>query len=166
MVFYPQRITERLDTRYTALLSLPGFHQVYLEDLAAHPAPTMGLQLLRLLVAEPEEAQQLAQRLVQQAQADPLALPMPFSDLLSLLETILVYRLSSLTHSEIQVMLGLTHVDLLRLLRRRFGVLPSVQEDRIRSLSLAQVEALAEALLDFQTPGELSAWLDGRANQI
>ena len=176
VVFYPQRITERLDTRYTALLSLPGFHRVYLEDLAAPPAATMGLQL-------------------------------PFSDLLNLLETILVYRLPSLTHSEIQAMLGLTHADLkqsrfyqevfgegqkegqkeglekgqreglekgrqeesvmlvLRLLRRRFGALPSVQEERIRSLSLAQAEALAEALLDFQTPGELAAWLDDRTDQ-
>ncbi|MBK8750332.1 MAG: DUF2887 domain-containing protein [Candidatus Competibacteraceae bacterium] len=209
VVFYPQRTTERLDARYTALLSLPGFHRVYLEDLAAHPA-TMGLQLLRLLVTEPEEAQQLAQRLVRQAQADPVALLLPFPDLLNLLETILVYRLPSLTHSEIQAMLGLTHADLkqsrfyqevfgegqkegqkeglekgqkeglekgqreglekgrqeesvmlvLRLLRRRFGALPSVQEERIRSLSLAQAEALAEALLDFQTPGELAAWLD------
>ncbi|MBK8535874.1 MAG: DUF4351 domain-containing protein [Candidatus Competibacteraceae bacterium] len=29
---------------------------------------------------------------------------------------------------------------------------------------LTQVEALAKALLDFQTPGELAAWLDDGAN--
>jgi len=38
--------------------------------------------------------------------------------------------------------------------------LPSVQEEQIRRLSLAQAETLAEALLDFRTPQDLAAWLE------
>jgi len=48
----------------------------------------------------------------------------------------------------------------LRLLRRRFGApLISTHQQQIRRLSLEQAEALIEALLDFQTPDDLGAWL-------
>jgi len=47
----------------------------------------------------------------------------------------------------------------LRLLRRRCGKLSPDQEGRIRSLPLAQLEALAEALLDFHGAADLERWL-------
>ena len=47
----------------------------------------------------------------------------------------------------------------LRQLRRRCGDLTASQEARIRALPLPQLEALAEALLDFQGADDLSAWL-------
>ena len=47
----------------------------------------------------------------------------------------------------------------LRQLRRRCGGLTPSQEARIRPLPLPQLEALAEALLDFQGADDLEAWL-------
>ncbi len=47
----------------------------------------------------------------------------------------------------------------LRQLRRRCGDLTPDLESRIRALSLARLEALAEALLDFQAVDDLNAWL-------
>ncbi len=47
----------------------------------------------------------------------------------------------------------------LRQLQRRCGVLTPTQEARIRVLPLPQQEALAGALLDFQTAADLEAWL-------
>ena len=47
----------------------------------------------------------------------------------------------------------------LRLLRRRCGELTPQQVARIRALPLERLEALAEALLDFQNPQDLDAWL-------
>ena len=47
----------------------------------------------------------------------------------------------------------------MRLLQRRCGGLTPSQEARIRALSLPQLEALAEALLDFQAAADLEAWL-------
>jgi predicted transposase YdaD len=41
----------------------------------------------------------------------------------------------------------------LRLLRRRLGTLSADVEDRIHTLPVADLEALGEALLDWQTPG-------------
>jgi predicted transposase YdaD len=47
----------------------------------------------------------------------------------------------------------------LRLLRRRCGELTPQQVARIRALPLERLEALAEALLDFQNLQDLDAWL-------
>ncbi len=47
----------------------------------------------------------------------------------------------------------------IRLLQRRCGGLTPSQEARIRALPLPQLEALAEALLDFQAAADLEAWL-------
>ena len=47
----------------------------------------------------------------------------------------------------------------LRLLSRRCGPLSAEQESLIRSLPLERLEALAEALLDFEGMADLNAWL-------
>ncbi|MFP4007346.1 MAG: DUF4351 domain-containing protein [Spirulinaceae cyanobacterium] len=47
----------------------------------------------------------------------------------------------------------------LRLLSRRLGTVSPQQEETIRNLSLTQLEALSEALLDFTTSADLDTWL-------
>ena len=47
----------------------------------------------------------------------------------------------------------------LRLLDRRCGSLSDATTARIQGLPLEQLEALAEALLDFSGPADLEAWL-------
>lgn len=55
---------------------------------------------------------------------------------------------------------GLGELDItLRLLQRRCGGLTPEQDAQIRALPRPRLEALAEALLDFQGSGDLSAWL-------
>jgi predicted transposase YdaD len=51
----------------------------------------------------------------------------------------------------------------LRLLSRRCGPLSAEQESVIRSLPLERLEALAEALLDFEGMADLHAWLAANA---
>ena len=46
-----------------------------------------------------------------------------------------------------------------RQLNRRCGPLSAATTSRIQSLPLEQLEDLAEALLDFQGPNDLTAWL-------
>ena len=48
---------------------------------------------------------------------------------------------------------------ILRMLRRRLGPLAPTQEVRIQTLPLTELENLGEALLDFQTAADLTAWL-------
>jgi hypothetical protein len=52
----------------------------------------------------------------------------------------------------------------LRLLQRRCGTLSSAQQCRIQALPLAALETLAVALLDFQGPEDLAAWLNRHAS--
>ena len=51
----------------------------------------------------------------------------------------------------------------LRLLSRRCGPLSAEQESVIRSLPLERLEALAEALLDFEGMADLNSWLVANA---
>ena len=48
----------------------------------------------------------------------------------------------------------------LRLLTRRLGALPLEQAERIKGLSVLQLEDLGEALLDFTDLAELEVWLE------
>ena len=51
----------------------------------------------------------------------------------------------------------------LRLLNRRCGPLSVATTAQIQALPLEQLEALADALLDFQGPADLVAWLAANA---
>jgi Uma2 family endonuclease len=49
---------------------------------------------------------------------------------------------------------------ILRLLARKLGVIDDSFLDRIKALTISQLESLGEALLDFESSDELNAWLD------
>ena len=49
---------------------------------------------------------------------------------------------------------------IMRLLTRRIGTVEPELEERIRQLSLTQLEDLAEALLDFSDEDDLVVWLE------
>jgi hypothetical protein len=51
----------------------------------------------------------------------------------------------------------------LRQLRRRLGPLPQSRREAIEKLPLPRIEALGEALLDFDSPDDLSRWLQKNA---
>jgi hypothetical protein len=50
----------------------------------------------------------------------------------------------------------------MRLLNRRFGVLSPQLQERIQRLSVAELEDLGEALLDFSAVADLEAWFGDR----
>ena len=50
----------------------------------------------------------------------------------------------------------------LRLLARRLGAIPVLIQAQIETLSLEQLEALGDALLDFSDTAELESWLNTR----
>lgn len=54
----------------------------------------------------------------------------------------------------------------LRQLRHRLGALEAETETRIRALSFEQLEQLSEALLDFNSPDDLAAWLRAHAEEV
>jgi flagellar biosynthesis/type III secretory pathway protein FliH len=48
----------------------------------------------------------------------------------------------------------------LRLLRRKLGTVSPEAETAVRTLTHERLEGLADALLDFATPADLTCWLD------
>ncbi|MFN7518800.1 MAG: DUF4351 domain-containing protein, partial [Dolichospermum sp.] len=108
---------------------------------------------------------------------------------LDLVESILVNKFTQLTLEEIQKMLNLKETDItqsrfyqevleigekkglqqgvqqgeanltIRLLKRRCGNLTAIQEQKVRSLSISQLESLGEALLDFPNMSDWENWL-------
>ncbi len=52
----------------------------------------------------------------------------------------------------------------LRQLARRLGAISPAQENTVRKLSLAGIETLGEALLDFRSNSDLARWLKSHAS--
>ena len=183
VVIYPSRRVDIAQTRhYEELLNSERVRRLYIDELSAEGSESLGVRLVQLVVTPEAEAVAAARSLVAQTRnLDDNQQP----QILDLIETIIVYKLPSLSREEIQQMLGFTDIDIkqtrfyqdvfaegrqegrqegevalvLRLLTRRFGELkPSVVE-QIRGLSLPEVEALAEALLEFSQIAELENWL-------
>ncbi len=188
VVIYPNRQTETGKTfHYDLLLASSRVSRIYLDELEPLANDPFSLRLLKLIVTPADKsvvfAQQIAKQTYGQISQKQLQL-----QLIDLLETIMVYKLPTLSREEIQRMIGLTDVDLkqtrfyqdvftegrtegkqeegvnivLRLLRRRFGSLDSAIEARIQGLKLSVIEVLVEQLLDFTDISELEIWLENQ----
>lgn len=187
VVIHPHRRSERLDDRrYGSMVMLPEVRQVYLEDWADVPAATVGLRLVQLLVSAANEAPTKARQLLREPPtAGERALPETV--LLDLVETILVYKLPTMSREEVRRMLELHDVDLrqtrfyrevfaegltegetrgeargeAKLLRkqltRRFGPLPAWAEAKLAEAEPARLEAWGERVLDAATLEEIFA---------
>jgi predicted transposase/invertase (TIGR01784 family) len=176
VLIYP---TPRVDIgetgHYTELLESARITRIYLDELEENPE-SIGISLLKLVVSPEEIAMTQARALVRRSKEE-MEEGIPQREILDLVETIIVYKLPRLSREEIQEMLGFTDVDLketrfyqdvyaeaevnlvIRQLKRRFGELDSNLVEQIQALGVSELEALAEALLDFDTVADLESWL-------
>lgn len=133
----------------------------------------MELGIVELILEPEETAVGKAKQLLSQAQQ---ASQLPLAVIMELIETTMVYKFPQLSRQEIIQMLELatdskqTRVYqegledgerslILRLLTRKFGELSNQVRAQIESLSLEQLEALSEVLLDFSSLEDLTRWL-------
>ena len=158
--------------------------RLYLEDLLHQDDLSPNLALLRLIVTPKDQAGLAARKILNSVSTEA-----EFQLKLDLVESILVNKFTQLTLEEIQKMLNLKEADItqtrfyqevleigekkglqqgvqqgeanltIRLLKRRCGNLTAIQEEKVRSLSISQLESLGEALLDFQNMSDLENWL-------
>ncbi|MCT0217073.1 DUF2887 domain-containing protein [Synechococcus sp. CS-1330] len=157
---------------------LQEVHWISLEELSRQPNLDPLLNLLTLPIRpESELAASSQQILARRPDLDAVVLPM------------LVQRFPQLTEAEIMVIAGIPREEIrhtravqdwlaegeakgrqegealgeakvtLRQLNRRCGPLSEATTAEIQALPLEQLEALADALLDFQGPADLAAWL-------
>ncbi len=179
VVIFPKRTVEpRQQWIFRVLLGSEQVQRVYLEDLHGVTTESVGLGLMQLIVADQgvavAQAKALLSRVQQQPQTD-----WERANLIELIETVVVYKFPQLSREAIEQMLGISELRqtrvfqealeegrqegkcalVLRLLHRRLGTLPEAVTAQVQALSVPQLEALGEALLDFATLADLEAWL-------
>ncbi|WP_448570595.1 Rpn family recombination-promoting nuclease/putative transposase [Trichothermofontia sp.] len=190
VVLYPSRVVDTGETyHFEPLLNSPQVQRIYLDELGEVGELPLMLGLVCLIVTPEPQAMGAVQQWVARARAE-VGDAQEQGQLLDLVETIMVYKFSRLSRQEIQQMLGFTETDLkqtrfyqdvfaegqqagrqegrqeeavnllLRLLTRRFGEVEGNVQTRIRQLTVAQLEALAEALLEFTSVADLVGWLE------
>ncbi len=157
---------------------LQEVHWINLEELSRKPNLDPLLNLLTLPIRpESELAASSQQILASRPDLDAVVLPM------------LIQRFPELSEEQIMVIAGIPREEIrhtravqewlaegrqegqkkgrqegeaavtLRLLNRRCGPLTAATTAQIQALRLETLEALADALLDFQGPADLAAWL-------
>jgi predicted transposase YdaD len=145
---------------------------VELRPRDGRPLATPLTQVLSLLLQPESQVRSVSDALREQATADPAT-----AEVLPLIADILITRFRNKPIQELCAMSGLTVDDLsqsrayqeifglgeakvtLRLLTLRCGPLSPATTARIQALPLEQLEALAEALLEFRGADDLTAWL-------
>jgi predicted transposase/invertase (TIGR01784 family) len=179
VVIFQKRSIEPPDFRlFRNLIHSDQVHRIYLEDLKATSDDNVGLDLMRLIVAKKKDAVSQAKDLLSRTQQRAVTEPQ-LKVIMGLVETVIIYKFPKLGREEIAKMLGLSELKdtkvfqegrtegklegeqsvILRQLARRIGNVTPDQQAQIRALSIYQLEALAEALLGFSQPDELTNWL-------
>ncbi|WP_414567732.1 Rpn family recombination-promoting nuclease/putative transposase [Nostoc sp. CCY 9925] len=180
VLIFPSRSLEPSNlTIHRALLESGQVRRVYLDELGDLREQPLGLSLMLLTnVTAETEAVEGARFLLEQARQQSE------QAIIDLVTTIIVYKFSNLSREEIEAMLGLNLEEprafreakqegkiegertiVLRLLNRRVGNIPDAVLSQIQGLSVEQLEALGDALLDFSTLGDLEGWLQGQPRE-
>ncbi|MDZ8140500.1 MAG: Rpn family recombination-promoting nuclease/putative transposase [Nostoc sp. DedQUE04] len=176
IIFASRSLEPSNSTIHRALLESGQVRRVYLDKLGDLREQPLGLGLMLLTnVTSETEAMEGARFLLEQARQQSE------QAIIDLVTTIIVYKFSKLSREEIATMLGLNLEEpraireakeegreeearslILRLLNRRVGEFPESLQRQIQVLSLEQLEALGDALLDFSTLADLEGWLQSQ----
>jgi len=171
-----------LEMHYQSILR-DRVQRLYLQDLLTQENLSPNLALLKLIVTPETEALSQAQQILNSAETET-----EFRLKLDLVEAILVNKFPQLSIDEVLQMMNLREADVtqtrfyqevlqigrlegsqqgmqqgeanmvIRLLTRRCGNLTPAQVQKVRSLSLDQLDALGDALLDFKHLPDLENW--------
>ncbi|MDM9581127.1 Rpn family recombination-promoting nuclease/putative transposase [Nostoc sp. GT001] len=173
IIFASRSLEPSNSTIHRALLESGQIRRVYLDELGDLRQQPLGLGLMLLTnVTSETEAMEGARFLLEQARQQSE------QAIIDLVTTIIVYKFSNLSREEIAEMLGLNLEEpraireakeegreegertiVLRLLNRRVGNIPDKLLSQIQGLSVEQLEALGDALLDFSSLADLEGWL-------
>ena len=176
IIFGSRSLEPSSSSIHRALLESGQVRRVYLDELGDLRQQPLGLGLMLLTnVTSETEAVEGARFLLEQARQQSE------QAIIDLVTTIIVYKFSNLSREEIQAMLGLNLEEpraileakeegkvegertiVLRLLNRRVGNIPDALLSQIQGLSVEQLEALGDALLDFSTLADLEGWLQNQ----
>jgi predicted transposase/invertase (TIGR01784 family) len=183
VVIYPNRnIEPKNQYLYRANLNSDQVHRIYLDDLSGIPTESLGVGMMQLILADAAEAVTQARSLLSKTRTQDRQ-DSKIAAIIELIETIVVYKFPQLSRDEIRRMFGLSELRetkvyqealqegrqegrqegeqslVLRQLMRRIGNVSPELRSQVQALSLPQLEALGEALLDLSKPADSVDWL-------
>lgn len=183
-IIYPSRSCEQSDIYpHRSLLNGEQVHRIYLDELGNVRSLPITVAATVLTIVDEDEAPSLARYLLLRAEQEETP-DRAKRDIIDIITSIMVYKFSTLTQTEIRAMLGLNLTEepraireakqegreegreaeaialVNRLLTRRLGQnLSEEMRSRLSTLSLPVLEDLSEALLDFTSLPDLESWL-------
>lgn len=171
VVIYPTRSIEQSRHKTVQeILDSGRITRIYLDELGKIEELPTGLGLMVLTILEDDEAKNEARGLIDRSQGNKATI--------DLVTKIIVYKFGTLSRDEVDVMLGIKLQEtrvyqdamadgevmgearlVLRQLNRQVGSLPPQISERVRQLTVQQLEDLGEALLEFTGLADLEEWL-------
>ncbi|MTJ12628.1 DUF2887 domain-containing protein [Anabaena sp. UHCC 0187] len=169
---------EKLTNYQQELVNSGRIKRIYLDEI---PSGSIGMGLIELIVSKENQSQELVKNLMTRTKTE-VSNDSERQGIIELLESVLMSKFSQLSRQEIEAMFLVSDIKqtrvyqeakqegeqegeknlLLRILSKRFGKLGDAYIKNINSLTIAQLEDLGEALLDFVEISDLEQWLKSR----
>jgi predicted transposase/invertase (TIGR01784 family) len=170
---------ERLTNYQQELVNSGRIKRIYLDEIASG---SIGMGLIELIVSKENQSQELVKTLMARTKTE-VSNDSERQGIIELLESVLMSKFSQLSRQEIEAMFLVSDIKqtrvyqeakqegeqegrqegerslLLRILSKRVGKLITRHIESINSLTIAQLEDLGEALLDFGDINDLEEWL-------
>ena len=166
---------EKLTNYQQELVNSGRIKRIYLDEI---PSGSIGMGLIELIVSKENQSQELVKTLMARTKTE-VSNDSERQGIIELLESVLMSKFSQLSRQEIEAMFLVSDIKqtrvyqeakqegeqegeknlLLRQLSKRFGKLGDAYIKSINSLTIAQLEDLGEALLDFGDINDLEQWL-------
>jgi predicted transposase/invertase (TIGR01784 family) len=162
---------EKLTNYQQELVNSGRIKRIYLDEI---PSGSIGMGLIELIVSKENQSQELVKTLMARTKTE-VSNDSERQGIIELLESVLMSKFSQLSRQEIEAMFLVSDIKqtrvyqeakeegeknlLLRILSKRFGKLITRHIESINSLTIAQLEELGEALLDFGDINDLEQWL-------
>lgn len=109
VVIYPSRQAEAALTGVYAELARRHLRRIYLDELAELKQPSLGVDIIKLVVAPENKVVDAAKRLIRQTQTTRIG-KAEKQRLAEFIETIVIYKFPNLTREEIEAMLNLPSI--------------------------------------------------------
>jgi predicted transposase/invertase (TIGR01784 family) len=166
---------DKLTNYQQELVNSGRIKRIYLDEIASG---SIGMGLIELIVSKENQSQELVKNLMTRTKTE-VSNDSERQGIIELLESVLMSKFSQLSRQEIEAMFLVSDIKqtrvyqeakqegeqegeknlLLRQLSKRFGKLGDAYIKSINSLTIAQLEDLGEALLDFGEISDLEQWL-------
>jgi len=146
VVIFPNRSVDNGNTeRYTEILNSQRVTRVYLDELSSIEASSIGIQTVKLIVEPESTATTKALEIVNTAREQILDVT-AVSEIIQLIETILIYKLPRLSQEEIGKMFGLNELRQTRFYQDVFA--EGKEEGRQQGKEEGKEEGRQEAKLE------------------